>query len=132
MRFVAAYLSNLLRPVVFLGLAVLVWKVAPVYASALRFHLAVSEACRTGATGRLGPEEVRSDILFKARQLDLPVRPHQVEVRVQPRLVSAIVAYEVQVELGVRDLMLNFRATADERPLVTFEGGEEHFRRLGE
>ena len=120
------------RSVVFLGLALAVWKVVPVYASALRFHLALSEACKTAATGSHGYEDIRRDILFKARQLNLPIRPHQIELQVQPRLVSAIVAYQVPIELGPRPFVLNFRATAQERPLVYVEGGEEYFRMIRE
>ncbi len=124
------YSSKPTRFVVFLGLAVVAWEIAPVYASALRFHLALSEACRTAATGRHRPEQVRSDILCKARQFGLPIRPHQVEVRVQPRQVSALVAYEVPVTLGPRQMVLNFRAAAQERPLIRIVDGAEHFQRL--
>ena len=127
---IANQVSQVIRTVALLAVALVTWEVVPVYAAALRFHLALSEACRTGATGRHGPEAVRSDILFRARQLALPVRPYQVEVRVQPRQVSAVVAYEVPVRLVLRPIVLSFRATAQERPLISVEDGEEHFLRL--
>jgi len=120
------------RSVVCLGLAVVLWEVVPVYASALRFRMALSEACRTAATGRHEPGEVRNDILLKARLLDLPVRPHHIEVQVEPQLVSAVVAYQVPVGLGPRQFVLNFRASAQERPLVHMEGGEAYFQMLRE
>ena len=120
------------RSVVCLGLAVVLWEVVPVYASALRFRMALSEACRTAATGRHEPGEVRNDILLKARLLDLPVRPHHIEVQVEPQLVSAVVAYQVPVGLGPRQFVLNFRAAAQERPLVHMEGGETYFQMLQE
>ena len=123
---------KIVRSVVFLGLGVVLWEVAPVYASALRFRLALSEVCRTAATGRHDPGAVRNDILQKARLLDLPIRPHHIEVQVEPQLVSAVVAYQVPVELGPRQLVLNFRAAAQERPLVHMEGGEAYFQMIRE
>lgn len=122
--------AKTIRWAVFLALAFVMWRVAPVYASALRFHLALSEACRTGATGRISEHEIRSDILFRARQLELPVRPYHIELQIRPQRVSARVAYRVPVELGLRQLTLNFHATASERPLVILEGGEESFEKL--
>ena len=124
------HLSKIVHWAVFLGLAFATWRVAPVYAAALRFHLALSEACRTGATGRIPEHEIRNDILFRARQLDLPIRPYNMELQVRPRRVSARVAYQVPVELGPRQLTLNLHATAAEAPLVVLEGGEESFRKL--
>jgi len=121
-----------IRSVVVLGLALAVWKVAPVYAAALRFHLVLSEACRTGATARAPEQEIRNDILFKARQLNLPIRPHHIDVQVRPRLVSALVAYQVPVAVGPRQIVLNFRATAQERPLVVVEDGEDQFQMIRE
>ena len=59
------YSSKLTRFFVFLGLAVVAWEIAPVYASALRFHLALSEACRTAATGRHRPN--RSEATSSSR-----------------------------------------------------------------
>ena len=124
------HLSKIVHWAVFLGLSFATWRVAPVYAAALRFHLALSEACRTAATARIPEHEIRNDILFRARQLDLPIRPYNIELQVRPRLVSAVVAYQVPVELGPRQVVLNFHATADEAPLVVIEGGEESFRKL--
>ena len=124
------HLSKIIHWAVFLGLAFATWQIAPVYAAALRFHLALSEACRTGATGRIPEHEIRNDILFRARQLELPIRPYNIELQVRPRQVSARVAYHVPVELGPRQLMLNFHATAAEAPLVVLEGGEESFQKL--
>ena len=124
------YVSKTIHWVVFLGLAFATWQIGPVYAAALRFHLALSEACRTGATGRIPEHEIRNDILFRARQLDLPIRPYHIDLQVRPRLVSASVAYQVPVELGPRRVVLNFHATAAEAPLVVIEGGEESFRKL--
>ena len=124
------HLSKIVHWAVFLGLAFAMWRIAPVYAAALRFHLALSEACRTGATGRIPEHEIRSDILFRARQLDLPIRPYNIELQVRPRLVSARVAYQVPVELGPRRVVLNFHATAAEAPLVVLEGGEETIWKL--
>lgn len=120
------------RSAILIGLAVVLWEIVPVYASALRFRLALSEACRTAATGKHGPEEVRSDILRKAQLLDLPIRPHHVDVHVQPRLVSAVVAYQVPVELGPRQIILDFRAAAQERPLIHMEAGEAYFQMIRE
>ena len=113
------FTSKAVRSVVFLGLAFAVWKVVPVYASALRFHLALSEACKTAATGNHGYEDIRKDILFKARQLDLPIRPHQIELQVRPRLVSAIVAYQVPIELGPRPKLTSATAERGRSPIRT-------------
>lgn len=127
---IASYVSKAIHWAVFLGLAFAAWRIAPVYAATLRFQLALSEACRTAATGRVPEHEIRNDILFRARQLDLPIRPYHIELRVQPRLVSASVSYEVPVELGPRQFRMNFHATADEAPLVVVEGGEESFQKI--
>ena len=129
-RTVDWYVSKAIHWVVFLGMAFVMWRIVPVYAAALRFHLAVSEACRSGATARVPEHEIRNDILFRARQLDLPIRPYNIALQVQPRLVRASVAYQVPVELGPRRFTLNFHATAAEAPLVVIEGGEESFQKL--
>jgi hypothetical protein len=108
------------------------WKVGPIYAASLRFNFAVSEACKTGATGRLPLEDIRNDILFKAEQLDLPVYPEDIRLRVSAHLVGARVAYEVPVDLGPREWLLKFHASALETPLVVMVGGEQDMRKARE
>ena len=119
------YLAKAIRWTVLLTVAFLSWKVVPVYAAALRFNFALSEACKTGAMGRLSLPEIRDNILFKARQLGLPIGPRNIDLQIQNRLIRARVSYQVPVELGSRQLLLNFQATAEEVPLVIVEGGPD-------
>ena len=118
-----------IRWAVLLAVAWVIWKVVPVYGAALRFNFAVAEACKTGATGRVPVDEIRGDILFKADQLELPIRQENIKLDYQGRRVRARVTYQVPIELGPRQFVLRFHATADERPLVVVESGEEAIRK---
>lgn len=129
-KIIESGVSKAIRWTLLFAIAWPIWKIAPVYAAALRFKFAVSEVCKTGATARLAPHEIRDDILFKAKQLDLPIRQRNIEVRIQHPHVSAVVKYEVPIELGPRQIVLNFHAAAEEMPLVNVVGGEEHLPNL--
>lgn len=120
---------NTVRWLFMLGVALLLWKIGSVYAAALRFNLALSEVCRTGATGGHTEQEIREDILFKARQLDLPIRPQEIELEREGSLVSAQVSYQVPIELGPRRFDLRFHARARETPLVIEVGGKDVLRK---
>lgn len=126
------YGKKTVRWAVILVLAFLAWRVGPVYASALRFHFALSEACKTGASGRLSVDDIRDDILFKARSLELPITPEHIEIRKDRTHVKARVVYEVPVNLAVRQVTLKFHAAAEEMPMVVSVGGDDSYKKVVE
>ena len=120
-------LSRLLRWAVILLAAFIAWKIVPVYSAALRFDSYISELARHGAAAGLPVREIQEGALWKARQLDLPISPEDIQIQVraeqqlltEERLVMARVAYQVPVDLGPRRVVLNFHASALERATAT-------------
>jgi hypothetical protein len=124
------YGRKAVRWAVILVLAFLAWRVVPVYASALRFRFALSEACMTGASGRLPVDDIRDDILFKARRLELPVGPEHIEIHKDGIYVKARVVYQVPVNLAMRQVTLKFHATAEEMPMVVSVDGGDSLKKV--
>lgn len=112
------YLSRAVRWGIILSVAYIGWKIVPVYSAALRFESYLDEYARHGAVAGLGEYEIQEGILWKAQQLDLPVRAQDLHIEISTekklltdlRVVMARVAYEVPVDLGPRQVVLNFHA----------------------
>jgi len=106
--------------------AYLGWKFVPVYSAALRFDSYVGDRARYGARTGLSAQEIESGILRDARDLELPVQSQDIDIHVgtehqivtDERLVVARVAYQVPVNMGPRQVLLNFHASALERAEV--------------
>lgn len=118
------YLKRIVRWALLLLVAFVGWKVGVPCAAALRFQFALSEAAQTGATGGHNVEAITDDIMFKARQLDLPIQAENVEVRVKQREVQAHVIYEVPIDLGFREIRLKFHPKANERSMIIRGDGD--------
>lgn len=110
---------------VILVVAYVAWKIVPVYAAANRFERALGDYARSGATSGLSGDEIHDNILWRARQLELPLRPMDVQVETEGRSVSVRSAYQVPVELGPWRVVLNFQAATHEQALITKEDLEQ-------
>lgn len=118
-RDLSYYLSRALRWGVFLGLIYVGWKVIPAYAAALQFERSLADYTRSGATAGLSGDEIHSNILWRARQMKLPVGPQHIWVETGERVAMARVTYQVPIELGPWDVVLNFNPASREHALIT-------------
>jgi len=120
-------LSRLLRWGVILLVAYIAWKIVPVYSAALRFDSYMSELARHGAAAGLPGPEIQENALWEAHQLNLPIGPEDIQIQVraeqqllsEEHLVLARVAYQVPVDLGPRQVVLNFHAFASAQATVS-------------
>ena len=117
-RDVQYYLSRVARWGIILCLAYVAWKIVPVYVAAFRFQSNLNEFAREGAAAGLADYEIQEKILWEADKLDLPVSADDLHIDIamekqlltDMRMVMVRVAYEVPVDLGPRQVVLNFHA----------------------
>jgi hypothetical protein len=109
------------RWLIVLLIAYVTFKVVPVYGRALRFEYNLDNAIRFAATVKASTTEIVEDILWQAEHLNLPIERQNVKVQIYPqeRLVMARVSYQVPVELGPQQVVLDFHANSRERALMT-------------
>ena len=121
------YLSRAIRWGIILIVAYVGWKIVPVYSAAIRFESYLSEYARYAAGAGLAEHEIQKDILWKARQLDLPVRAQDLRIEIATekqlltdvRMVMVHAGYKVPVDLGPRQVVLSFHALGSGRAEVS-------------
>jgi hypothetical protein len=101
-----------LAAVVYVGI-----KVIPVYVDSYEFQDYIRQQNPFWVTQRAPAEGIRSTILDKAKELNLPVSPEQVKVDVGGGKVVVVVDYTVPVDLMVYTLELRFTPSAENRQL---------------
>lgn len=101
-----------LAAVVYVGI-----KIIPVYVDSYEFQDYIRQQNPFWVTQRAPAEGIRSTILDKAKELNLPVSPEQVKVDVGGGKVVVAVDYTVPVDLMVYTLELRFTPSAENRQL---------------
>jgi hypothetical protein len=103
-----------------LFLAVVVYagfKIIPVYVNSFELQDYIRQQNPFWVTQRAQAEAIRSAILAKAKELDLPVSPEQVKVDVGGGRVAVSLDYTVPVDLIVYTWEFRFTPSAENRQL---------------
>lgn len=103
------FLALLLTAAIILGAV----RIVPVYIRSYEFNEAVREAARFAGVRSQAPGEIRQQLFQKAQQLELPIRPEQIQVVPIQRGIRISVHYSVPVKLIVYTLTLNFESDID-------------------
>jgi hypothetical protein len=103
----------------FVALVFLAVKLVPPYINNYQFTEDIETIARlaTYAQGR-SEDDIRQDVLGKAKELDLPVRPEDVSVAKSTYGVNINVKYNVRVEVPGHVFNLNFNPVAGNKMLT--------------
>jgi hypothetical protein len=107
---------NLLLTIVILGTMGFVGvKVVPIYVENYQFQDSIQAESRFALTGypKKTPDDVRNDILKKAKELDLPVKPEDIRVSMTNGAVEISADYSYTFDLAVYQWTHDFHPHAD-------------------
>ena len=92
-------------------LAIMAYRLIPVYVDAFNFRDAMRTQAKFAAVDGKSPDAVREDLLRKARELDLPIEREQIEISKGPEGTVIATHFTVPVDLSflVHDVEFNFR-----------------------
>lgn len=90
-------------------------KILPTYINNYQFQDSIEAESRFALTGypKKSPDDVRADILKKARELDLPVKPEDIRVSMTNGSVEISADYSVTFDLAVYQWTHDFHPHAD-------------------
>lgn len=112
-----ARLNALAALVVLAALVFTAIKVVPIYVSNYDMQDAMQQEARFGfypMSGRMKSlDDIRGDMLKKARDLGLPLRPDDLQVSEDGNKISISADYTVQVDLIVYQFSLHFHPQSD-------------------
>ncbi len=101
------------------ALAFVAVKTLPVYVHAYELQDHLRELVIQAMAGnRPSVESIRNNVAAKAADLDLPVRPDDVEVALTPSKITISVKYTVPIDLVLYTWKLTFTPSADNRSLT--------------
>jgi hypothetical protein len=91
------------------------YKLVPVYFAKYQFEDAIRTETRFATSGyqRKTAESIREDILQKAKELDIPVQPENVQASIVNGGVEINVDYDVPIDLAVYQWTLQVHLHAD-------------------
>lgn len=92
-------------------------KIVPVYVNSYELEDYIRQQTPFWVTQRTSGTGVRDSVVAKARSLNLPVSPEQVQVEATGTRVSVALDYTVPVDLIVYTLELRFTPSAENRAL---------------
>ena len=107
---------NLLLTIIILGTMGFVGiKIVPVYVENYQFQDSIQAESRFALTGypKKTPDDVRNDILKKAKELDLPVKPEDIRVSMTNGAVEISADYSYTFDLAVYQWTHDFHPHAD-------------------
>jgi hypothetical protein len=107
---------NLLLTIVILGTMGFVGvKIVPIYVENYQFQDSIQAESRFALTGypKKSPDDVRNDILKKAKELDLPVKPEDIRVSMTNGAVEISADYSYTFDLAVYQWTHDFHPHAD-------------------
>lgn len=90
-------------------------KVVPIYVENYQFQDSIQAESRFALTGypKKSPDDVRNDILKKAKELDLPVKPEDIRVSMTNGAVEISADYSYTFDLAVYQWTHDFHPHAD-------------------
>ena len=85
----------------------------PPYFSNFQFNDDVQSIAKFAAVNTRSEDDLRADVMKKAREYDLPIKPEQLKISRNERAVNISVDYVVVVELiGDKQVPLNFHVAS--------------------
>jgi hypothetical protein len=109
-------LWRLIAGVAVLGsFAAVIAMLAPIYIDNLRLGRYVRELAATPNAATTPDETLRSEVLQRAGQLDLPVQPGDVQISHKGGTLQLQVKYRVQTNLALYPVDLHFHPDANSR-----------------
>lgn len=90
-------------------------KIVPIYVENYQFQDSIEAESRFALTGypKKSPDDVRNDILKKAKELDLPVKPEDIRVSMTNGSVEISADYSYTFDLSVYQWTHDFHPHAD-------------------
>jgi len=107
---------NFLLTVLVLGtLGYAGFKVVPAYVDDYQFQDFIQQESRFALAGypKKSPDDIRNDVIKKARELDLPLKSEDIRISVSPTSVDVSADYSVTFDLSVYQWSHDFHHHAD-------------------
>ena len=109
---------NLALALLVLGVLIFIAaKIVPVYFAQFQLEDAIRTEARFAIANRKTDEDIRSDVLRKAQELDIPAHKDKIRVTSANGYVQIFVDYSVPVDLKFYQLTLQFNLHADNRTI---------------
>jgi len=93
------------------------YKIIPVYVNNFQLQNYIRDQTPYWLSNRASSDGVRSSILAKAQELDLPIDKDQVQVEANAARVVVTIDYTVPIDLKVYTLTLHFTPHSENRAL---------------
>lgn len=108
-------LNSFIALVIVVSLFVAGIRIIPVYVRAYEFRDAMRSQAKFAGVDRKPKEVVREELYERARSLDLPIAPDQIQVALAPGGITVVSHFSVPVDLILFQYRVNFEFTADTR-----------------
>jgi len=91
------------------------FKVVPAYVDDYQFQDFIQQESRFALAGypKKSPDDIRNDVIKKARELDLPLKSEDIRISVSPTSVDVSADYSVTFDLSVYQWSHDFHHHAD-------------------
>lgn len=106
-------LKTLLALAILVAIVFSVIKIVPIYVLNYELHDSMQEEATYASVNRKTPEQIRSDLEKKLKELGIAVDPKSIEVTSYSGNVTISLEYTVPVDLAVYQLQLHFHPQAD-------------------
>ena len=95
------------------------FKVVPAYVDDYQFQDFIQQESRFALAGypKKSPDDIRNDVIKKARELDLPLKSEDIRISVSPTSVDVSADYSVTFDLSVYQWSHDFHHHADNHTL---------------
>lgn len=93
------------------------WLTVPPYFNNYKFEDVVTEEARMNTYTAKSESDIRESVYQKAKELDIPIAPEQIEVVRQGSAVSISVKYTVHIENVIHPFDLNFNVSSKDKAI---------------
>jgi hypothetical protein len=111
-------IKKLLGLLVFVTVIYMGWMVLPVYMANYQFQDAIGTIAKFSAYNGHSEDEIHEEVLKKAKDMDVPVKPENIKVNRDGTSVDITADYTVVLDLvNGKQLTLHFTPTSKEKKL---------------
>jgi hypothetical protein len=111
-----ARIKTLLGLLVFVTAAYMGWMLLPVYMANYQFQDAIVTSAKFSGTGFKSEDDIHEEVMKKAKELDVPVKPDEVKVTRNGNSVDISADYTVIIDLiNGKQLTLHFTPSSREK-----------------